>query len=172
MASDMLRMREEEFDTLSASLGRSSEGVSTTGGSIGQNFAGAVDAGLLGNSVSTISKQMKAISGSISNVQNIVQQHSSQMFSYDRAMASKIGEIEVPNDFVANDSAEVNTYTQALVAKMDGQSVNDGQEAGEFEEIADSSVTVEMMKDIHGDVTVRQRYDDASSVGGQEGIFN
>jgi hypothetical protein len=172
MASDMLRMREEEFDTLAATLANSSNNVSQTGGGIGSKFAGAVDAGLLGDSVSKVSSQMAAISTSISNVQNIVKKHSNQMFSFDRSMASKIEEIQIPTDLMANDSSEINTYTQTLLGKIDGQSVNNGQASTAFKEIDESVVQGEALTDIHGDQTQQQTYDASSGIGGQQAMRN
>ena len=172
MANDVLRMKEEEFEEFTSGLQKSSTRFSSTEGQYKKDFQNLVNTGLTGDSVGKIGNQMVAITNSISNVKNIIQKHSSQMFSFDRSVAKKIEDIDIPQDFVANDSSSVNYYTQTLLGKIDGQSVNEGQESHMFKEIDDSVVNAEKLTDIRGTDSKEEKYDARSSIGGQSILGN
>ena len=160
-----LCMREEEFQAADAGLGRSSTGVGDVGAGIPSKFSGAVNSGLMGKSVSAISKEMSLISSSISNMRNIVKKHSNEMFTYDRTMAKIANDIDIPTDFLAENAMKVNEFNTSLLGKIDGRSVNEGEQAKEFKEIDDNTVSAEALKDISGNVTEQQDYDASSVIG-------
>ena len=74
-------------------------------------------------------------------------------------LREKISEIQIPTDLIANDSSKLNTYTQTLLEKLDGNSVNEGKGPGTVNEVGESEVEGEALKDIHGNVTQDQKYD-------------
>ena len=158
-------MREEDIDNISSNLSNSSVKISNTGGSINSNFRGAINAGLLGNSAYKVSSQMNSISESIGNVQKIIREHSDKMFEYDKLIASKINDIEIPQDFITDDAFEINNYTQTLLSKIDGQSVNEGQDISKTSELDDIQGDKASLGNItkNDDVTI-QDYDDSSDI--------
>lgn len=46
------------------------------------------------------------------------------MFEMDRQLSKVASNIEIPQDFVKNDTMKTNSFDQMLIEKMDGQSVN------------------------------------------------
>lgn len=172
MANDVLRMKEEEFEVFTSGLQKNSTGFSSTESQYKKDFQNLVNTGLTGDSVGKIGNQMVAITNSISNVRNIIQKHSNQMFSFDRSVAKKIEDIDIPQDFVANDASSINYYTQTLLGKIDGQSVNEGHESHMFKEIDDSVVNAEKLTDIRGTDSKEEKYDARSSISSQSILGN
>ena len=98
MANEIV-ISEEEFDNISTTLYKSSSKTSYASQRLNGDFEGAVNSGLLGNSISVISRQMGLISKSMSNVQSIISEHSEQVLSFDRKLADKINEILIDHMF-------------------------------------------------------------------------
>lgn len=164
MASNNLCMREEEMQAAASGFERCATDLGTAGANMPTKFAGAINSGMMGNTVSAIANEMNLISASLANMKSIVNRHSSQMFSYDREMAKVASEIEIPSDFLENNSMAVNTYNRTLLEKMDGKSVNEGQAASAFSEMDESGVNAKNLVNISGDQTKEQKYDETSVV--------
>ena len=121
-----------KFNQLLASLQSTVDGMQS-------KFSVAMEAGFLGNSVSTISKQTASIGNSVTTIKNTINNKTNEMFDIDMKGAEKFDAIEVPTDFYANNDTETNEYNKVLIGKLDGKTVNDG--------------TVEDSVDVHGDET-------------------
>ena len=171
MANEIV-ISEEEFDNITTTLSKSSSKTSYASQRLNGDFEGAVNSGLLGNSISVISRQMGLISKSMSNVQSIISEHSEQVLSFDRKLADKINEIEIPKDFLANDSAEVNTYTDYLVAKIDGKSITEGNDTKTFNDIDESTIDKEQLSDVTRSDVKEQYFDDQTSLSEKETVGN
>ncbi len=167
MADGFLRMKEEEFDMYSSGLKKNSDGFASTNDNFRKKFQSFVDTGLSGGSVGKIGNQMASITNSINNVNNIIRKHSNQMFGFDKEVSNKANDIDIPQDFVANDSASVNYYTETLVGKIDGKSVNEGHQTQKVNEVGDSEVNKENLIDIRGASSKLENYDGNSSILGQ-----
>lgn len=165
MANNVLTMDEDELATATSGFDRCASDIGSTGEGVPGAFSSATSVGLLNKSVSQITQQITAIASSLSNVSGIVKKHSAQMFEYDRTMAKMAEDIEIPQDFLANNSMEVNEYNVTLLGKIDGKSVNRGSEAKEFNEIDDSTVAAEGLVNIKKDDTQKQEYDSSSIIG-------
>lgn len=172
MASDIVLV-EEEFEDVSSSFASNSVDIMTTEGQMARDFSGAVDVGLLGSSTDKIGSQMYSISNSIGNIQNIMRQHSSRFFTYDEYLVDKINEIEIPTDFVINNPLEINYYTQVLVGKTDGDSVNEGSSVDIIDDSFDSSVSAAQLRDFDKeDRTSLEKYDDYSNITSAERLYD
>ena len=147
MNNDMV-VNSDELYEVSSDLSRNNNIAIETGDRINPDFSGAVKVGLLGDSINVISDQMSSISHSVGTVSTLIDQFSSHLVEYDDNMAKKIEEIEIPEDFLAEDSAEVNTYLQTLVTKIDGMSINDGTGAQEFDKSDDSIIEESNLKQL------------------------
>ncbi len=172
MADGLIRMVEEEFDAYTSGAQKNSDNLTSTNDGYKKKFQKLVNTGLAGNSVGKIGNQMTAINNSISNVNNIIRKHSNQMFNYDKSVAQKADEIDIPTDFTSNDSASVNYYTQTLVGKIDGRSVNEGHETEKANEIDETVINGEALSDIRGVTSTVETYDANSSVSGQSTLGN
>ncbi len=172
MADGFLRMQEEEFDMFTGGLQKNSDNFTNTNDNYKKTFQSLVNTGLAGNSVGRIGNQMSAITNSINNVNNIIKEHSTQMFNFDKSVAGKANDIDIPNDFLSNDSASVNYYTQTLLDKIDGRSVNEGHETEMANEIDESVVAAESLFDMRGVTSKEEKYDSSSSIVGQTVLGN
>ena len=172
MADGFLRMQEEEFDMFTGGLQKNSDNFTSTNDNYKKTFKSLVDTGLAGSSVGKIGNQMSAITNSINNVNNIIKKHSTQMFNFDKSVANEANDISIPNDFLSNDSASVNYYTQTLLEKMDGRSVNEGHETKKTNEIDESIVSAESLFDMRGIASKEEKYDSSSSIVGQSVLGN
>ena len=163
---------EEEIDGITTSLASSYMNVANTGEAINPNFSGAVNVGLLGNSIGVISSQMSSISDSINNTQGLLDEYKNQLVTYDSNMALKIDDIEIPQDFMANNSSKVNTFTQSLLSKIDGKSVNEGSSVSDTYDTFESTISDKALGDITSGSIGNQEYDDASNIAREDELNN
>ena len=157
-------LNEDEIDGITSSLSNSYKNVSSTGEAINPNFSGAVNAGLLGNSIGIVSNQMSSISNTISNAQSLIDEYKNQLLTYDSNMALKIDDIEMPKDFMANNSSKVNMFTQSLLSKMDGKSVNAGSTISDDYDEFESTIVDMKLSDISSAAINTQELDSSSVI--------
>ena len=112
------------YNQLAARLGSAKSSVSS-------GFTGMRDAGFFSNGLKGISRQLGAISKTVGNVGRSMSNQTRGMLELDAALATKASEIEIPNDFVANNSMALNEYNKSLLEKLDGKSVNEGKDTTE-----------------------------------------
>ena len=112
------------YNHLAARLGQARSSVSS-------GYTGMRDAGFFSNGLKEIGKQLGAISKTVGNVGKSISNQTRGMLELDAALATKASEIEIPNDFVANNSMALNEYNKSLLEKLDGKSVNEGNETTE-----------------------------------------
>lgn len=158
-----LCMNEDEMNNAVSGFNKCSTGMGTAGTTASTKFSRS--GGMLSGTSSKISKQLNALSSALANTGRIIQKHNNEMFTYDKTMASMAEDIDIPQDFISNDSAEVNTYEHILLSKLDGKSVNEGETAKEFNEIDDSVVSGENLTNINNNETQEQEYDGNLSIG-------
>jgi hypothetical protein len=165
-------MNEENLTTAVSGLDKCYTNTETTGKNISNNFSNIKQTGLLDAGITKISNQLTGITSSIFNVKNIVKKHSTEMFTMDRQMAKIAEQIDIPQDFVKNDSMKANEFHETLLKKMDGTSVNVGQELGKIEEIADNKVQAQALGDITNSNKTKQEELDGSTIITQQNIAN
>ncbi len=165
MANNVLTMDEDEMNQATSGFDRCSADIGTTGQGVPGQFSSATSVGFLTNSVSQISKQINSIASSLSNISGTIKKQSAQMFEYDRSMAQMADAIEIPKDFLAENSMEVNQYNMTLLGKIDGKSVNEGEQAKKFNEIDESTIAAEGLVNITKADTQKQEYDASSVIG-------
>ena len=104
---------------------KASQQAKDSGSTAGSSFEGMVS---LGPGYGEISKQLGTFETSLGNVQGIISRQSGQMFDMDTALASVADAIDVPMDFVKNDANRFTQYHNELLEKVDGKSVNEGED--------------------------------------------
>lgn len=95
-------------------------------GSIPQKFKAATNAGFMTGMVQSAATQGNTISNNIGKVNRLVGEYTENQFAKDEKGATKINDIEIPTDFYSENDADTKQYNQALLEKMDGKSVNQG----------------------------------------------
>jgi len=129
---------------------------------------------LFGNGIGVISEQLGSLGGSLSNIQGIMTRQTDAMFSMDEALARAADSIDVTQDFVKNEQNRYTAYHNELLEKVDGKSVNDGNETDVKENMAESSIREEeRMGSIATTTEAREeKYDATSGIQGQQGMRN
>lgn len=161
-------MREEEMEIAVSGLDKCYLDTESTSKAIPNKFSNVAKTGLFDLGISTINRQINGITTSIFNVKNIVKKHSGEMFNMDRKMAEIAEDIEIPQDFVSNDSRSENTFNQIILDKIDGKSVNAGQNTTKVEENFNSVVTKENLQNISNSQTLKEEsYNDQTAINKQ-----
>lgn len=169
--ADVLIMSEDVMNGASAGLGQCSTNIDNAGKGMGSKFSKLSSTGLFSQGLATITKQLGQLSSSCGNVQKIVTKHSAEMFDADKNMASIAEGIEIPQDFVKNDSTEYNEFRQMIIDKTgDGKSVNEGQANRDSYKV-EINGQMKNLGDINNGIgTEGQVYDSSSSVN-KNGAF-
>jgi hypothetical protein len=162
----------DQMDSLAQNCGKLATSTGEAGGSAGTSFDGLET--FFGSGAGEISNQLNAIQGSFSNVQGIVQRQSSEMFNMDIALSNVADSIDIPMDFVSNDQSRFTQYNNEILEKLDGKSVNDGNETNVNENLDGSGIKEEKkMGDITSDlVAAEEMYDDGSVIGKEQDMAN
>lgn len=172
MKNNVLVMSEEDLNSAVTGLDKCYMNTETAGKNIPNQFSNMKKAGLFDMGINTINKQLNGITSSIFNVKNIVNKHSTEMFHMDRELARIAQQIEIPQDFVKNNGMQTNTFNDVLLEKLDGKSVNSGQELGNINEIADSKVTMQALGDITNENGTKQEKIDESTIINKQNVNN
>ena len=129
---------------------------------------------LFGNGIGVISDQLGSLGGSLSNIQGIMTRQTDAMFSMDEALARAADSIDVTQDFVKNEQNRYTAYHNELLEKVDGKSVNDGNETDVKDTTAESSIGEEERMGSIATATeaTEEKYDATSGIAGQQGMAN
>jgi hypothetical protein len=156
----------------SSAIGNASSKAAEAQGVVTGRFTGMST--LFGNGIGEIGNQLGSLQGSLTNVQGIMTRQSESMFSMDEALAKAANAIEIPQDFVKNETNRFTEYHDMLLEKVDGESVNKGKEDNVHENLDNSSIAgQEGMYNLTTDGGKEEQvYDETSAIGGQEGVYD
>lgn len=162
---NVIVMNEAQMEESVGLIGRSQNSQEMTANNFNTKMSPIKNTGLVDNAIDTVQDQMDSLSGALLNVKNIVQKHSTQMFEMDRQLAKVASNIEIPQDFVKNDTMKTNSFDQMLIEKMDGQSVNNGADLRDTKPLDESSVAGVSLGNIkNGNKNDEQVYDETMTV--------
>lgn len=149
-------MREEEMEGAVGALDKCYTDGDATAKQIPNSFSSIMNTGLLNTGINTIVDQINSITTSIFNVKSIMKKHSTEMFNMDRNMANIAEKIEVPQDFVKNNSMQEKSFEEYMFSKVDGKSVNSGDATvNRVDANADTTVTKENLSNINDSSNVQ-----------------
>ena len=130
------------------------------------NFASQTSHGILVNTVNDTNKEFVSSQELLEKTANAFVKHSGEMFDYDRKIALDIENMVIPQDFVANNSIEINTYNTVVLSKLDGKAVTEGHAAEKAEYDDETIVAAEKLADINKNKDVSKKdYNDTTIVG-------
>ena len=169
MKKNIFVIEEEETDNAVYSLGRAESSIENTKRDFPYRFSGMKRSGLFANGVDKINKQMENITNTIFNVKEKIKRHSYEVFEMERLFDKYAQEIEIPQDFVKNDSTQVNTIDDIYLSKNDGRSVNEGTKIDEVNNLNDYDLESQKLESIVSNNGVKEeKYDSDSSVTKEE----
>ena len=152
-------------------IGQASAKAGSAQSLAGSGFTGM--GSLFGNGIGEISKELGALQGSLSNVQGIMTRQTEAMFNMDNSLAKIAEVIEVPQDFVKNENNRFTQYHDMLLEKLDGKTVNEGNETDVKENMAESGVEERDLTNITTSGGAdEQVYDERVSIDRMKGMSN
>lgn len=172
MGKDAIMMREEEMESSVRNMEKCYTGMDSASSGVPKKFSGLKNAGVFDQGINTIGKQLNSLTNSIFNVKNVVNKRSNEMFHIDRKMAQIAQQIEIPQDFVKNDSMMSNDFNSILLEKLDGKTVNEGQGLTDTEGVSDSIIKSTALGDITKDTITKEEVLDASTSINRENVNN
>ncbi len=164
-------MKSDQMEEVVGTANQASTQAMDASGAAGNNFVG-LDSFFGG--AGEISKQLGAINGSLDYVSTSIARNSGAQFERDGALANAADAIDVPMDFVTNEASRFTQYNQALLEKLDGRSVNEGNEVTIDDTLEGSMIGEEQrMGDITNENGTREEvYDDSSAIGKEQDMAN
>ena len=130
------------------------------------DYQGYTNHGLLTNTMKEIDKSVSSVSNLAAKAAQSFYKHGNEMFDFDRKSAVEIETLNIPQDFVGNNSMEINYYNASILSKIDGKSVNDGKSTNEQEYDDSSAVAAESLFDMNKNkITEENEYDDTTIIG-------
>lgn len=163
--AEFMRMKFEEMEDLATEDGKMGVQTSDAAAEVSKVFKPVTDGGGLQKNVKVAVDGMQKISDLIGGINKIVKQHTSDMLEYENTLAKKADDIEIPKDFLAENSLKVNEYNYSLVQKLDGKAVTEGKAQGEAKDIDESVVAAEGLVDITKQDTQEQKLDESTVIG-------
>ena len=131
-----------------------------------RDFSNVRNSGMLTNTINSTENQMSNLSDAYRNAQNTISKLIDE-FDFDKEASNKINEIEIPQDFVTNNSMKSNYYDTFMLSKLDGKSVNNGQ-ATEKASDKSSISSEEKLVNINKDETQAKEFKDIYDVQNEE----
>ena len=131
------------------------------------NYAGYTSHGILSEPLNDLNKNFNSFESVVSSTANSFLKHGSEMIDFDRKAALEIDNVNIPQDFVGNNSMEINYYNASILSKVDGKSVNNGEKTTEESKLDDSTVIAsEELFDINKRKdTDKKEYDETTVIG-------
>ena len=182
--NNVLFFNDDDLNNASRKLNRASVESSDIHSGMGSKFKSIKKTGLFSGGFDKISSQIESVSNSLNNVQNTLKVHTESMVTLENSYAKKAEEIEVPQDFVKNDSRKINSLSDITLKKLDGKHVGTNSVSSISDNVSydvnntslgnimnkneqsqrvydDSSViNTSVLENIKGDSTIEKEYDD------------
>lgn len=150
--SNVYSVSEQEMNELAYGLGKTLTNTEDTASSMSSDFAGFKKTGLLSGAVDTIQKNINQVSQMGMTVRKKIMNQTASTFEIETMLANKMDGIEVPQDFVKNDTRKYNSIDDIVLNKKDDKAINANNAQSAFNEIADNSIKEEQrLKDITGE---------------------
>lgn len=133
-------VRSYEIDSTIFFLNNSRNNISSCADKTVSLFSSFTNVGLFSEGSKVIQKQMNSISNSVNKMGNSIERFESNIFDKEMALKTKALGIEIPNDFVTNDSSSLVQMDSGMLSKNDGNKINASNENDEKKLEFDSSI--------------------------------
>lgn len=163
---------DDELDNLIIKLNKNNSESSLVESNIPTNFQNLNNTGLFSDGIKKIGNQFNELNRTMNNVKNKLVEHKERIFLSEYAFDKRAQEIEIPQDFVKNDSTKVNTIDDIYLSKNDGKSVNTGEKIDETNELNDYDLNKKELESIVANNEIKEEKYDSSSSLSQEKIDN
>jgi len=125
MEKGYINVDENEINDITNHLNKSQTNLTNLGDTTKNTFRSMTNTNLFGNGISKIAKQVSSVSGSVRRMNNAIKKKSHEMIALDDSLAEKAEMIDVPMDFVTNNSIRSHIFDGITLNKNDGKNVKD-----------------------------------------------
>ena len=172
MSKGVIVYDDEKLEEIVKRLGKLSNDADTLAGKLPQMFSSVTSHNVMDKIVSDSAKDMTGMKDIFGSTQNNFITYPKQLFSLDQDSATAANDILIPTGFEENYAMELNQFRTFDLGKTDGESVNEGEEAKEFNEIDESVVAAQGIYDLTGEKAKEEKYDETSSITGESILGN
>lgn len=148
MNNRVFSIDEDEMHSLTGVLDKAVSKLDTATSSMPNEFDGAQQSGLFDTTVSNLQKNFSKTSTFASNVKIKIERQNNAIFQNEALLTGKIEDMNEPQDFVKTYSRKYTSIDDIELSKRDDKSVNSGSNTITQNEIKDSKVEEEKLKDI------------------------
>ena len=125
MEKGYINVDEREINDITSYLNKNQTNLTNLGDTTKNTFRAMTNTNLFGSGISKISKQVSSVSGSIRRMNDAINKKSHEMLALDDSLAEKAELIDVPQDFVTNNSIRSHIFDGITLNKNDGKNVKD-----------------------------------------------
>lgn len=140
MSSGIMDVRSSEIDSTISFLNNSKNNISSCADKTSSLFSSFTNVGLFSEGSKTIQRQMNSISNGVGKMRSSIEKFETNVFDKEIALKSKAQDIEIPNDFVTNDSSSLVQMNSGMLSKNDGDKINSSNESDEKDLEFNSSI--------------------------------
>ena len=137
MNSRVYSMDEEETNMIELVLDKVVSKANTASSTMTSSLKNVERSGLFGSTMSNLQNQFQRAVTTGTNIKNKINYHKSTMFEKETMLASKIEDVNVPQDFVKSYDVKYTSIEDIQLSKNDDKSVNSGKD-------------VDLLKDLEG----------------------
>ena len=150
-----------------------SNGMGGAYDNMGGSFIGMKSAGMFTQGFADIQGQIGSLGTSIGQVSKMVNEHTDSIRGLDEQGVKEVEQILVPQDFVANNSMQINEFNKSILEKIDGKHVDSNAAEGQVEGVGESIVKkVQTLDDVTTAATQKQNYDERVSISKEQELAN
>lgn len=141
MEKGYINIDETEINNITTHLGKNQNHLNTLNQSTNGGFRNLKNSNLFGNGITRINKQIGTISDTVSMINNIVKTKTHEMFELDNRLSQEAEQIEVPTEFITNNSVRNHIFDGITLTKNDGKNINHDNSLKPDEINFDSSIS-------------------------------
>ena len=125
MEKGYINVDEREINNITNHLNKNQVSLNDLGNTTQNSFRAMTNTNLFGKGISKIAKQVSSISSSIQRINSSIKKKSQEMLELDETLASRAETIDVPMDFITNNSVRYHIFDGITLNKQDGKQVKD-----------------------------------------------
>lgn len=148
MEKGYINVDEREINNITNHLNKNQVSLNDLGNTTQNSFRAMTNTNLFGKGISKIAKQVSSISSSIQRINSSIKKKSQEMLELDETLASRAETIDVPMDFITNNSVRSHIFDGITLNKQDGKQVKDDNSINETKLVFNDETTNTTINDL------------------------
>lgn len=155
MNKDILHINNFEIEDIGSSMRKSSVKHDTLGTEGKRTFSNITEKNLFSDGMNVITQRFKDISEKLNNAQISILNNCDSIFNLEARLKIEALSIEIPKGFSVNDTITENSFDSRTYSKIDGQSVNMGNQTKAVDVNISSTINAVNLGNINNNNTVQ-----------------